>query len=345
MAGACSSPRGGSRTAAPATSCSSSWGSSSASSSTRACSGCSTRRPCVTPCSAAQRTAAVTRVSVGLPVYNGETATSRRALSTLVAQTHEGSRDHHQRQRVDRRRRRRSARRTPPVTTAHPLHPSAAQPRGLLQPQRSSPSERRRPTSAGTRPTTGWTRSASRSARRVLDENPDVVLAWPPTPCRRRRQRRRRVSGGPPWDDSTPSTRLRSLLGPPRESQPDQLVLPDLRAWHADRLSSSAYPWARSTARTTWFSSASPSRDTGGSSPRDSSTVGDTQATPPAGAAASRWPGGWTPSDSGQVDARDQALPRVRPSGPTGRPRLARDVGGAAWRSSLGGRPPTATGG
>jgi glycosyltransferase involved in cell wall biosynthesis len=58
---------------------------------------------------------------------------------------------------------------------------------------------------------------------RVLDENEDVVLAWPyPTPVYEADafayQPAQEYESDPPWDDASPSSRLRSLIGPHREN-------------------------------------------------------------------------------------------------------------------------------
>ena len=53
---------------------------------------------------------------------------------------------------------------------------------------------------------------------RVLDEHNDVVLAWPhPTPVYES-DPVQEYEADPPWDDASPSSRLRSLIGPPHEN-------------------------------------------------------------------------------------------------------------------------------
>ena len=156
----------------------------------------------------------MTRVSVGLPVYNAEQYLDQ-ALSTLVAQTHQdleiiisdnASTDSTQR-----------------ICEAY----AARDPRICYYRQtfnRGGAFNHNFVVARATSPYFRWYAADDwlepeciETCARVLDENPGVVLAWArPTPMRDG-EPIVEYPVEPVWDDSSASTRLRSLIGPPHD--------------------------------------------------------------------------------------------------------------------------------
>jgi glycosyltransferase involved in cell wall biosynthesis len=165
----------------------------------------------------------MTRVSVGLPVYNAE-AYLDTALSTLVAQTHED------------------------LEIIISDNASTDSTRQICEDYAARDARiryHRQPTNRGgsfnhnfvasraTAPYFRWYAADDwmapgciENCARVLDQNPDVVLAWARPIPMRDGQPIVEYPVEPMWDDSTASARLRSLIGPP----------------HAQSLISECYP-------------------------------------------------------------------------------------------------------
>jgi hypothetical protein len=103
------------------------------------------------------------------------------------------------------------------------------------------PKTRAHHTSAGTPTTIGWIRSAPRLCAAVLDANPQTILVWPLTAViDRAGEVSYEYRNDLPFDNSTPTTRLRSPQGPKTEKTLLHMCYPILMT-----ISRSAWLWAR----------------------------------------------------------------------------------------------------